>query len=60
MTDSSVLSDLADVGSLSELRESGVRYSKAIPVLSSALLEAETPRDIELLARTLGTSWAAI
>ncbi|MDB5337688.1 MAG: hypothetical protein JWN70_3307 [Planctomycetaceae bacterium] len=62
MTASSVLTDLAEVGftvgSLSELRDSGVRYAKAIPVLISALLEAETPRDIELLARTLGTSWA--
>ena len=46
------------VSSVDELRESGVRYRSAIPVLLDWLLRLESPQDKEWLVRALSVPWA--
>jgi len=60
---SPILSRLADlgyvVGSVDELRESGLRYASAVPVLIAALNSSVDRRDQEVLVRALSVPWAA-
>jgi hypothetical protein len=47
-----------DVGSLAELRHSGVRYRKAIPVLAAALPQVSETRTLMEVVRVLSVPWA--
>jgi HEAT repeat protein len=47
-----------DVGSLAELRHSGVRYLKAIPVMIAALSEVTEQRALMEVVRVLSVPWA--
>lgn len=47
-----------EVGSLAELRHSGVRYRKAIPVLVAALPEVSETKTLMEVVRTLSVPWA--
>lgn len=47
-----------DVGSLAELRHSGVRYRKAIPVLVAALSEVSETKTLNEVVRVLSVPWA--
>lgn len=47
-----------DVSSISDLRESGVRYRAAIPVLLEALRAARDKRVVNELVRALSVPWA--
>ena len=57
-----LLEDLAavgySVGSVSELRDSSVRYTDAVPVLLRWLPRAETPKEKEQIVRALSVPWA--
>lgn len=57
-----VLSELAGVGfevdSISELRESGRRYSAAVPVLVRWLSRVTTPAEKQEIVRALSVPWA--
>ena len=46
------------VGSLAELRHSGVRYRKAIPTLVAALLEVSETKTLMEVVRVLSVPWA--
>lgn len=47
-----------DVGSLAELRHSGVRYRKAIPVLVAALPQVSEMKTLMEVVRVLSVPWA--
>lgn len=47
-----------DVGSLAELRHSGVRYRKAIPVLVAALPQVAESKTLMEVVRVLSVPWA--
>lgn len=46
------------VGSLSDLRDSGLRYRKAVPIMIAALSEVSDPRLQMELVRALSVPWA--
>ena len=48
-----------DVGSLAELRHSGVRYRKAIPILVAALASVSEKKTLMEVVRALSVPWAA-
>ncbi len=47
-----------DVGSLAELRHSGVRYRKAVPIMTAALSETTEQKTLMELVRVLSVPWA--
>jgi HEAT repeat protein len=47
-----------DVGSLAELRHSGVRYRKAVPVMIAALSEITEQKTLMEIVRALSVPWA--
>lgn len=47
-----------DVGSLAELRHSGVRYRKAVPIMTAALSEITEQKTLMELVRALSVPWA--
>jgi HEAT repeat protein len=47
-----------DVGSLAELRHSGVRYRKAVPIMIAALSETTDVKTLMELVRALSVPWA--
>lgn len=61
--EASILSTLSELGynynSLAELRQSGTRYTKAIPALIGELSADNDPRLLEEVVRALSVPWAA-
>jgi hypothetical protein len=47
-----------DVGSLAELRHSGVRYRKSVPIMTAALSEITEQKTLMELVRALSVPWA--
>jgi len=47
-----------EVGSLAELRHSGVRYRKAVPIMTAALSETTETKTLMELVRALSVPWA--
>lgn len=47
-----------DVGSLAELRHSGVRYRKAVPIMTAALSGTADAKTLMELVRALSVPWA--
>lgn len=62
MTSPEILDDLAAAGfpvsSVDELRESGLRYKAAVPVLVAALQRSQDAREKQALVRALSVPWA--
>lgn len=62
MSSESLLSALSAAGfsvsSVHELRESGKRYTAAIPVLVEALSQTSDPRELDAIVRALSVPWA--
>lgn len=57
-----ILAELAEAGydvrSLAELRHSGVRYRKAVPIMTAALSEITDQKTLMELVRALSVPWA--